>query len=297
VEFLSLLAGTVLLRPYVFVFLALYLFLASRQIGWARTLLWTATGYALALSAEYGSIHWGFPFGDYYYIDATRDRELWVAGVPFMDSLSFTFLSYIGFSCAWQLEAGFRSRQRPLSGAEYRAARRSVRVVLLGALITTLMDVVIDPVTLMGDRWFLGLIYGYAHEGRYFGIPLSNFAGWALLSGAIIGVNLLLDPRLPNPANEQRRPAASGSLRGPAMARRSLSGQKPLPGGGRLSRLPFLHLGGFVLFLFVVGFNLAVTAWLGEIRLLLAGLALVLVFLAASWRVLSRGGLFEPRAP
>ncbi len=267
-EFLSLLAGTVWLRPYVFIYLVLFLFLASRQIGWTRTLAWTVTGYGLALAAEYGSIHWGVPFGHYYYIDTTRDRELWVAGVPFMDSLSFAFLSYIGFTCAWQLVAAWRGRQRPLSEGEYRAARRSGWVLVLGAVITTLMDVVIDPVTLLGDRWFLGLIYGFTHPGQYFDVPLTNFAGWLLLSGAIIGVNQLADARLPK-----------------------------TPAGGRLSRLPFLHLGGFVFFVFVTGFILAVTAWLGEVRLFLSSLALVLLFLVVSWRVLSRGGLLRPTVP
>lgn len=275
-EFFSLLAGTVWLRPYVFIFLAMFLFLASRQIGWARTLFWTVTGYGLALAAEYGSIHWGFPFGKYHYLEATRGRELWVAGVPFMDSLSFTFLSYVGYSCAWQLAAARQGARGPLTGAGYRAVRGSGRVLVLGAAITTLMDLVIDPVTLLGDRWFLGLIYGYAHTGRYFGVPLSNFGGWLLLSAAIIGVNQWADARLPGPAGG----------RGPAAVN-----------GGRRARPPYLHLGGFVLFLCVTGFMLAVTAWLGEVRLFLASAALVLLFLLVSWRVLYRGGLLRPAVP
>jgi len=42
-------------------------------------------------------------------------------------------------------------------------------------------DVIIDPVALQGERWFLGKIYGYPHEVIYFGIPLVNFAGWAVV--------------------------------------------------------------------------------------------------------------------
>jgi uncharacterized membrane protein len=266
VETLSLLLGTVWFRPYVFAFLFLYLLLAGGQIGWARTVLWTVTGYGLALAAEYGSIHWGFPFGDYYYIEATRSRELWVAGVPFMDSLSFTFLTYVGYSCAWQLVAAFRARERRQDRREYRRGRGSGSVLILGALITTLMDVIIDPVALMGDRWFLGLIYGYRHAGHYFGIPVPNFAGWFLVSAVVIGVNQRLEPFLPEA--EQ---------------------------GKHLSRLPFLHLGGFLLFLFVAGFNLAVTAWLGEVPLFLTGFALVSLFLFVSRQILARGGLLRSR--
>jgi putative membrane protein len=44
--------------------------------------------------------------------------------------------------------------------------------------------VVIDPVTLRGDRWFLGQIYGYPTPGPYFGVPLSNFLGWGMVGAA-----------------------------------------------------------------------------------------------------------------
>ena len=48
----------------------------------------------------------------------------------------------------------------------------------LTCLLFMLIDVVIDPVALRGDRWFLGQIYGYPDPGVYFGVPLANFAGW-----------------------------------------------------------------------------------------------------------------------
>ncbi|MEW6442990.1 MAG: carotenoid biosynthesis protein [bacterium] len=256
-ETISLLAGTVLLRPYVFAFLALYLLLGWWQIGWRRIFAWTLTGYGLAFAAEYGSIHWGIPFGDYFYIETTRGQELWIAGVPFMDSLSFTFLTFTGFSCAWPLAAAFRARGWPpaLDSARYEEIRRSPAVLVAGAFITTLMDVVIDPVSLMGDRWFLGQIYGYRHQGAYFGVPAANFIGWAVVSAAIIGVNQLADSRLPK-----------------EMA--------------RALRTPYalLHLGGFALFLFIVGFNLAVTLWLKAHLLFCTSLSLVAGFLLlAAW--------------
>lgn len=39
----------------------------------------------------------------------------------------------------------------------------------------------IDPVALRGAQWFLGNMYGYANEGSYFGVPVTNFAGWAIV--------------------------------------------------------------------------------------------------------------------
>lgn len=264
-ETVSLLVGTVVLRPYVFAFLAVYVFLASRQMGWLRTIVWTGVGYGVAFSAEYGSIHWGIPFGEYYYVPATQDRELWIAGVPFMDSLSFTFLSYTGFTCAWQIVAAwktgpFRRDGGPADPGRYLEIRRSPAVLVLGALTTTVLDVIVDPVALMGERWFLGKIYGYRHEGLYFGVPLANFVGWLVVSAAIIAINQALDRRLP-------------------------------PSGVAASdrRLSYLHLGGFVLFLFVSTFNLAVALWLRAWGVFLAGAVLAAGFLLVALRIVTAG--------
>jgi len=50
----------------------------------------------------------------------------------------------------------------------------------------TLADVVIDPITVRGDEWFLGKIYFYPEGGIYFGVPMSNFVGWFMVSYAIL---------------------------------------------------------------------------------------------------------------
>jgi putative membrane protein len=51
-----------------------------------------------------------------------------------------------------------------------------------------LIDVVIDPVALRGDRWFLGKIYEYPTPGIYFGVPLTNFLGWGVVGLLIVGL-------------------------------------------------------------------------------------------------------------
>ena len=55
-------------------------------------------------------------------------------------------------------------------------------VIGLTCLLFMLIDVVIDPVALRGDRWFLGQIYGYPDPGVYFGVPPPTSPGgswWA----------------------------------------------------------------------------------------------------------------------
>ncbi|MFQ5445286.1 MAG: carotenoid biosynthesis protein, partial [Nitrospinales bacterium] len=97
-ELISLLWGTVLLRPYVFVFLAIYLTIAILNMGLARSLIFTVLAYLIAFLSEYSSTRNGFPYGFYSYIDTTRGQELWITNVPFMDSLSYSFLSYISYT-------------------------------------------------------------------------------------------------------------------------------------------------------------------------------------------------------
>ena len=238
--FLRLLVGRLVLRSYVFVFLAVYLLAAVSRLGWARAAAFTALAWVVAYAAEFSSTRNGFPFGLYVYVDATRDRELWLANVPFFDSLSFTFLCYLGFALAVFLYAPFVCVPGDFQVADTPEIRTSWRVLLTGAFLTTLLDVVIDPLTVRGDRWFLGKVYYYPQGGIHFGVPLTNYAGWFLVAlTTIAGFQVL-----------ERRP------RWPAF------GVRHLPYGGLLE--PLLYLG-------IVVFNLAITFWIGEALLGLLG--------------------------
>ena len=97
---LQIAVGTVTMRPYVFAFLAVYLVAAVMHLGWRTTLWFTVVGYLISFASEVSSINTGFPYGWYYYLDATKDRELWIAGVPFFDSLSYVFLAYCSYATA-----------------------------------------------------------------------------------------------------------------------------------------------------------------------------------------------------
>lgn len=218
---MDIVIGTLLLRPYVFAFLACYLVLGARDLGWRGTLAFGGWVWLVAWVSEFSSTRTGVPFGLYTYTGATRGRELFIADVPFMDALSFTFLAYAAFSLA--------------RGCLGRAAS-PLGVTVLGGLLMMLLDVVIDPVAVRGDRWFLGHLFYYPNGGMYFGVPLSNFAGWMLVGMVGIG----------------------GYIYGWASGHGL--GQKPM--------------GGIALYYAVLGFNLAVTAWIGEWVLLAIGCVL-----------------------
>lgn len=175
IEFSRLFLGTIIYRPYVYVFFICFLVFSVHQTGWRRTAVYTTLAWCTAFAAEYSATRNGFPFGLYHYLDHTRTRELWVSNVPFWDSLSFVFLSYFSFvlaAAALSKPLASKTKHGQLSGY------RSAYAPLLGGLIMMALDVVIDPVTLRGDQWFLGKVYYYPVPGPHYGVTLENYAGW-----------------------------------------------------------------------------------------------------------------------
>ena len=131
---MGLLIATIELRPYVFIFLASFLAIAIVNFGVRTTLLFTVLTYCVSLACEWSSVHNGFPFGLYHYIETTRGRELWIAGVPFMDSLSFTFLSFASYTVALLVASPLYRRGSDLRILDTWKIRRSPRVCLMAAL-------------------------------------------------------------------------------------------------------------------------------------------------------------------
>ena len=200
-ETLSLLWGTVLLRPYVFLFLAVYLAVAILNMGVLRSLFFTVLAYGIAFLCEYSSTRNGFPFGFYTYIDTTRDQELWISNVPFMDSLSFSFLIYVSYTLSLLLWAPLIKKGWDIRLGEIGPIKHSFKVIASASILCMLMDVIIDPIAFLGDQWFLGKIYFYREPGDYFHIPLTNFVGWFFVAAATLtcfaAFNSLLNHKIP----------------------------------------------------------------------------------------------------
>jgi len=106
----------------------------------------------------------------------------------------------------------------------------------LTALFYVWIDMVLDPVALRGDQWFLGHIYDYAEPGVHFGVPLTNYLGWATLGLLSLSAYFALDrgfPVKPRQAESDRWTTDSVLL-------------------------------GCVLYYGVLAFILAVAFWIGE---------------------------------
>ncbi len=232
-DFLALLGKTLLLRPYVFLFLAIALATSTRLIGKQRTAIFFLITWATAFVCEFSSTRTGVPFGWYFYTGSTVGQELYIGNVPFMDSLSFSFLLFTSYCLALTFLLPAQSRGLTMVMSADPAVRASVPVLGLTVLFFVLLDVVIDPVALRGDRWFLGNIYYYPEPGVHFGVPIANYLGWAVVGLAAFGLYQRLDRRLPD---------------------------CPPPTLNVFRTLLF----GCALYYGILAFNLAVTFWIGE---------------------------------
>lgn len=253
-DLLVLFIKTIVLRPYVFVFLAAFLFAAIRLIGWGRTWRFWLISWGTAFVCEYSSTRTGIPFGWYFYNGSTVGQELYFANVPFMDSISFSFLLYAAYCVALCLLLPIEGAAPLLTKLGLNrlrfdvTARTSLSVLLLSAFLFAFIDMVIDPVALRGDRWFLGKIYFYPDPGVHFGVPFANYVGWAVVGILSLAFYFPFERRLP-------------ALNLPA------------------SVTPRVLL-GVGLYYGVLAFNLGVTFWIGESFMGLSGLLMHLPVLA-----------------
>jgi putative membrane protein len=229
-EFLTLLGKTLLLRSYVFVFLAMALGVALSLMGRTRTIAFFLITWIVAFVCEYASTRTGIPFGWYVYNESTHGQELYLSNVPFMDSLSFTFLLFASY-CLSLLFLSPSLRRGSALYIPYTSRALSWPMLTLSVLFFALIDVIIDPLALRGDRWFLGKIFYYQEPGVHFGVPIANYVGWAVVGFVALWLFRLLD-RLGDPSRDVNKA-------GP------------------------LLLGG-ALYYGVVAFNLAMTFWIGE---------------------------------
>ena len=186
VSFGQLLWGTLVLRPYVFIFLSVYLWLATWHLGLGRTLIYLLCGYSSGLAVgillhSHRFSLWGL----YLYSGHPGPGTLGPGG-------AFHGLTVVCLPLLRQLQSGLAAAAGPASGqggAERSRARKICRAtVMLAAVLFVTLDIIIDPLALRGYRWFLGQIYGYPEPGIYFGIPLSNFAGWLLVGIIMIAL-------------------------------------------------------------------------------------------------------------
>ena len=140
---------------------ALFLYLGARR----ATLSLLALSI-LAYAIEALGVATGFPYSTFYYGDALGPS---LAGiVPYLLPLSYAPLVVGAVAAAWGT----------------RGTRLRLLHILYATLLLVWMDAIIDPGAASLGFWV------WPEGGAYYGVPLSNYAGW-LLSGALATTLLL----------------------------------------------------------------------------------------------------------
>jgi len=180
--------GTVGGRWYVTIFGAVFLWCAVRQLGWRRTLLYAFVAVGVGALAENGSVHFGVPYTRYAFNDALRGKELFIGDVPLMVPLSYTFMAYFAFASGRLLASGpYRTR-----------SVRSWHEWLLALMLAVWALWILDPVSRLGDQFYLGEVFRYAGPGFWFGLPLGSQLGFAVTAAILLALLFSLDRAAPD---------------------------------------------------------------------------------------------------
>jgi putative membrane protein len=182
-------------RPYVVTLVFTFMVMAAAERGWLRMFIWLITGTIIGWIMEYSSTRNGFPFSLYEYYPAAFPDELWISNIPLFASLSFAALTYFGHSLTYTLFSPLRRGNHGIERVENVELMLSLKVALWASLLITWSDFVIDPITHLGEYWFLGKIYFWVTTSLswHFDIPLWNYAGWMITCFSIVFANVLID--------------------------------------------------------------------------------------------------------
>lgn len=123
-------------------------------------LLSSAIGFAF----EYFGLNYGIPFGSYSYL---KFQGFTLLGVPVPVIVAWGAYAYTCYLAASHLIAG------------------RFKVIVTG-LLMVLLDLGLDPVMVELGVW------EWSSGGEWFGVPLSNFAGWFTVSLISVGLYALI---------------------------------------------------------------------------------------------------------
>lgn len=161
-------------------------------VGWRVAVTLAATASMLALGAELAGTASGLPFGDYAYSGLLGYRILGL--VPFPIPLSWCYMLVGSLVIVARLSRGPVSRRTPWTWA-----------LGAGAMMVA-WDLSMDPAMVKTGHWLWGTGAMFRNAGlpswlesfftgdAFYGMPLSNWFGWALTATVIARVMLAIVP-------------------------------------------------------------------------------------------------------
>lgn len=174
--------------------------------GLSRSVLMLFAGFAIALTTEYLGSTLGLIFGHYDYTDNLGPKVL--GKVPIIIPIAWFMMLYPAWNIAELLVAQWTKYKTQYAiHAEHhvlRIAYSAVRIII-AALAMTAWDLSLDPRMVADGNWV------WRDGGAYFGIPISNYAGWFITSALIYCAWHLIE--LPIPQSPTTRSLISNSSR------------------------------------------------------------------------------------
>lgn len=165
---------------------------AAGRLSWRRAVGLFLAGSAISLSAELLGTGTGLPFGEYRYTPLLGYR---IGGlVPFPIPISWFYMIYCCLAiCGRVLRRGDTSRDK-------------WRWAAVAGLVLVAWDVSMDPAMVKTAHWLWGSGAAFKNAGLpswlvaffttdvFYGMPLSNWAGWYLTGTLIARVMLAIAP-------------------------------------------------------------------------------------------------------
>ena len=154
---------------------AVFLYI-RRNLGYYCALAFALPSIFISLTAELLGTSTGFPFGNYSYLSGLGYK---IAGlVPFTIPLSWFYVGCVAYLLA---RVGLKIDEKS-------SLLRHAAAVILGALLLTSWDFVLDPAMSQTSLPF----WYWESPGAFFGMPYQNFAGWMGTSILFMSVAALL---------------------------------------------------------------------------------------------------------
>jgi putative membrane protein len=135
----------------------------ARLYGSRGSLVFATLCLGIGALFESVSLRTGFPFGHYWFTNLMGPK---LFGLPILLALAYMGTAYL----SWVLGLNIlECRNEPLSG------RNLILLPLLASFVMTAWDPSMDPVWADIDHAWV-----WRDGGSYYGVPISNFAGWIL---------------------------------------------------------------------------------------------------------------------
>ncbi len=178
------------------IFLLVSLFHALHALGWRHTLIFFTLSTAISWAFEQVGVATGAIYGPYHYTDVLGIK---LGHVPVLIPLAWFMMIYPSYVIANLIADG-----QPIGTRG--GLMRVVWLALLGAMIVTAWDLVMDP--FMSGAQMQAWVW--EQGGDYFGVPVQNFWGWLLTTFTVYLAYRLWERRSkPRPASPLSLPIAA----------------------------------------------------------------------------------------